>query len=177
MEWGIGSVQRRASVVECARKPSLGMLWRVAEYFAACEAAPMGYARGCDRGYSGNREHGQMTDVLEVVLAVSGPVTALVFAGASRLLRAEADDAVKDRLSQQLRGELATFKVDLLAGINGTYRRTAECQLIESGAAQRLDSIDARLQEVQTYAHERAHVMANDIQKLGAELRLRRDEG
>jgi hypothetical protein len=117
-----------------------------------------------------------MTDTLEIILAVSGPVTAVVFAGAARLFRAEADDAVKDRLTEQLRGELATFKVDLLSGINGTYRRTTECQLIESGASQRLDSIDARLQEVQAYAHERAHAMANDIQKLGAEFRLRRDE-
>jgi len=99
-----------------------------------------------------------MTDALEIVLAVSGPVTAVVFAGVSRLFRAGAEDAVKDRLSEQLRGELATFKVDLLSGINGTYRRTTECQLIESGASQRLDSIDARLQQ------------------LGAEFRMRREE-
>ena len=112
-----------------------------------------------------------MTDTLEIILAVSGPVAAVVFAGVARLFR-----AVKDRLTEQLRGELATFKVDLLSEINGTYRRTTECQLIESGASQRLDSIDARLQQVQAYAHERAHAMANDIQKLGAEFRLRRDE-
>jgi hypothetical protein len=95
-----------------------------------------------------------MTDTLEIILAASGPVTAVVFAGAARLFRAEADDAVRDRLSEQLRGELAAFKVELLAGINGTYRRTSECQLIESGVCQRLDSIDTRLHQVQSDAHE-----------------------
>ena len=55
----------------------------------------------------------------------------------------------------QLRGELAQFSVEFLRGLNGTYRRTSECQLIESGVGQRLDSIDARLAEVQAYAHER----------------------
>jgi hypothetical protein len=105
----------------------------------------------------------------QLMLAVAGPVTALVFAGAQRAFRAGAQDAAKEQLSEQLRGEFAQFRVDFMQGLNGTFRRTAECQLIESGTAQRLDNIDARLQEVQAYAHERAHTLSGEIQKIIAE--------
>ena len=86
--------------------------------------------------------------------AVTGPVTAVVLASAQRLFRAGAESAAKTALSEQLRGEFAQFKVELMESFNGSYRRTSECRLIEAGVSQRLDSIDSKMQEFQTYAHE-----------------------
>ena len=90
-----------------------------------------------------------------LLLAVTGPITALVFAGAQRLLRAGVQDAAKEALQGQLRGEFAQFKGELMASIDGGYRRIPECKLIVGGVDRRLDSIDAKISEIQSYAHER----------------------
>ena len=90
-----------------------------------------------------------------LLLAVTGPVTALVFAGAQRLFRAEAQGAAKAALTEQLRGEFAQFKGELMTSIDGSYRRMPECVLIEMGVTRRLDSLDAKINEIQSYAHAR----------------------
>jgi hypothetical protein len=119
--------------------------------------------------------------MIEWAIAVSGPVTALVFAGLQRLFRAGAEDAARAETSQQLRGEFARFRSELLAEMDERYRRTPECVLISQGITSRLDSIDGRIKEVQDYAHERAHSLNNDLQKLArdfsAGVRTVREEG
>lgn len=119
--------------------------------------------------------------MIEWAIAVSGPVTALVFAGLQRLFRAGAEDAARMETSVQLRGELARFRSELLAELDERYRRTPECVLISHGITTRLDDIDSRLKDVQSYAHERAHALNNDLQKLArdfsAGLRIAREEG
>jgi len=119
--------------------------------------------------------------MIEWAIAVSGPVTALVFAGLQRLFRAGAEDAARMETSVQLRGELARFRSELLKELDERYRRTPECVLISHGITTRLDDIDNRLKDVQSYAHERAHALNNDLQKLArdfsAGLRMVREEG
>jgi hypothetical protein len=92
-----------------------------------------------------------------LVLALTGPVTALVFAGAQRIFRAGAQEAAKVAITEQLRGEFAEFKGDLMASIDSAYRRIAECNLIEAGVNNRLDFMNTKINEIQSYAHERGH--------------------
>jgi chromosome condensin MukBEF MukE localization factor len=107
-----------------------------------------------------------MVDIPTVALAVSGPVTALVFAGVQKILHAGAREAAKDEMREQLRGEFAQFKAELMAAVEGSYRRTSECTLISGNICQRLDDIDGKVREVQEYAHERAHTLSNELQKI-----------
>ena len=92
-----------------------------------------------------------------LLLAVTGPITALVFAGAQRLLRAGVQEAAKEALTDQLRGAFAQFRGELMDGIDKGYRRIPECHLIEVGVNNRLDFMSAKISEIQSYAHERGH--------------------
>lgn len=107
-----------------------------------------------------------MIDIPTVALAISGPVTALVFAGIQKILHAGAREAAKDEMREQLRGEFAQFRTELMEAIEGTYRRTSECTLISENICQRLDGIEKQVQEVQEYAHTRAHGLSNELQRI-----------
>jgi uncharacterized protein YicC (UPF0701 family) len=107
-----------------------------------------------------------MIDLGTFAVSVSGPVTALVFAGVQKVLHAGAREAAKDEMREQLRGEFAQFRAELMEAIEGTYRRASECELISGNISQRLDSIEGKVQEIQDYAHARTHTLSNELQKL-----------
>jgi hypothetical protein len=85
------------------------------------------------------------------VLAFSGPATAVVFAGLTRLFRAAESDAVKSQIAESMRGEFAVFRVGLAADLDKTYVRAGECGILHTAIAQRLDNIDERLRQVHSF--------------------------
>src|SRR5271169_5465690 len=93
----------------------------------------------------------------EVLLAVTGPITALVFVGLQRLFKAGAQDAAKVELQELLRGQFAEFRIKLLEDIDRKYRTEPECVLIEVAVQQRIGAIETKLQDVYAYAHDQVH--------------------
>ncbi len=92
-----------------------------------------------------------------ITALVSGPVAAAAGAIAGIWIRQSARDAARNQIVEMLRGELSIFKEALIKDINGTYRRTAQCQEIEARTAESMahlnEKIDIahRLEEIQGF--------------------------
>jgi hypothetical protein len=108
--------------------------------------------------------------MLQWMMVFSGPVTALVFAGMQRLLRAGMEDAARGEISQELRGELARFRAELVDELDERYRRLPECGLISGGILSRLNTVDERFKEMEGYSHERIHSLYEDLHKLSIDV-------
>jgi len=60
-------------------------------------------------------------------------------------VRDKAREAVKEEMSTHIGGLFAEFKVDLLAVLDNTYKRSGECGLIMSAIQDRIDINEKRL--------------------------------
>src|SRR5674476_1387553 len=60
-------------------------------------------------------------------------------------VRDKAREAVKEEMSTHIGGLFAEFKVDLLAVLDNTYKRSGECGLIMSAIQDKIDINEKRL--------------------------------
>jgi|ERR1035437_234034 hypothetical protein len=63
-------------------------------------------------------------------------------------VRDKAREAVKEEMSTHIGGLFAEFKIDLLAVLDNTYRRSGECNLIMSAIQDRIDINEKRLDSI-----------------------------
>jgi hypothetical protein len=111
-------------------------------------------------------------DAAVIIGAVAAPLTALAWGAASMFVTDRSRETAKRQFSEQIKSELATFKLDLMSSLNGTYRRTGECALMENASMSRLESSERKIDELWSYAHTNKHDMAGVLHEILGKVEL-----
>lgn len=79
---------------------------------------------------------------------MAGPIAAAAGAVAGIWIRQSARDAAKNQLVEMLRGELSIFKEAFIKDINGTYRRSGQCQEMMNRSADSMTHLNERINDI-----------------------------
>lgn len=93
----------------------------------------------------------------EIILGLSGPLTALVWGASTLFVREKSRNAAKEEFAAMIKGALAEFEISLVTRLNGLYRRTNECLLTMGPIQEKVATVEDHLRNLEAYAHKSKH--------------------